>query len=98
MIQTCLNHRHLTYDFCFHCPKKGKDLDCPEYLADAHYKTRQTGERDKPLLPVPLQSRAELGLSAESYSRVVLLQNVRSISEPFLPRPNFLERFRRSQR
>lgn len=34
----------------------------------------------------------------ESYSRVVLLQNVRSILEPFLPRPNFLERFRRSQR
>src|SRR5512146_1895063 len=26
---------------------------------------RQTGERDTPIIPVPLQSRAELGLSAD---------------------------------
>ena len=36
---------------------------------------------------------------SESYSRpVVLLQNVRSKVEPMLPRPDFLERFRRYQR
>jgi hypothetical protein len=35
----------------------------------------------------------------ESYSKpVVLLQNVRSKVEPMLPRPDFLERFRRYQK
>lgn len=37
MIQQCINYRNLTYDFCFKCPKNGRDLDCPEYLADLEY-------------------------------------------------------------
>lgn len=40
MIPTCLNHRQMTYDFCRNCP--GRDLDCPEYLADIEHYTRQT--------------------------------------------------------
>jgi len=31
MIQTCLNHRQMTYDWCRNC--NAKDLDCPEYLS-----------------------------------------------------------------
>ena len=65
MTNQCLNHRYITYDCCRNC--KNQSVRCPEYLSDVNY-TRQTGKLDKVLLPVPLQSSAELGSSAESYN------------------------------
>ena len=106
----CLNHRRMTFDFCRHC--RGYDIDCPEYLSDIEHtrqtkpKAEQLDEHECRILGLNSETKNSITDSfmlkdktAESYSRpVVLLQNVRSKVEPMLPRPDFLERFRRYQR
>jgi hypothetical protein len=49
--------------------------------------------------PVLRKNDAVSRIDGETYSRpVVLLQNIRSKIEPMIARPDFLERFYRSQR
>lgn len=97
MIPTCLNHRQMTYDFCRSCPH-GRDLDCPEYLADIEH-TRQMEEdnsRNK-------NSLISGGQAPRTYSaeKPFYLGHVDLMRETVLPKVNarmFMSRFRRSQR
>ena len=62
----CLNHRNLTYDFCYHC--KNQSTRCPEYLSDVH--TRQTKPNENSLFSSASDSPPirEKDKTAESYN------------------------------
>jgi hypothetical protein len=110
MTNICLNHKRTTYDFCRDC--KGYEIDCPEYLSDIEH-TRKSPRVEK-LVEIPdyetangvvryadakADNSSNIRTHSESYSKpVVLLQNIRSKIEPMIARPDFLERFYRSQR
>ena len=95
MIQTCLNHRQMTYDFCRDC--RGRDIECPEYLADIEY-SRQTKQRSStPELVKDGENRLSLDKTAE---KPFYLGHVDLMRETVLPKVNariFLSRFRRSE-
>jgi hypothetical protein len=90
MIPQCLNHRQITWDFCRNC--NGRDLDCPEYLADLeHFKTRQT----KPVSSSYLTQSS--GVTRQDKNAEKPFYFSHNQNEPSKPNYRmFLSRFRRS--
>jgi len=109
MIQTCLNHRQMTYDWCRNC--NAKDLDCPEYLSDIEH-ARKSPRAEK-LDEMPDYETANgvstcksmkeettvplRGTHCGSYSRPVEFRRLNLLEAQATTR-HFLERFRRYQR
>ena len=92
MIPSCLNHRQMTYDWCRSCPN-GRDLDCPEYLADLeHFKPNYTRNRSSGAVTHTNEDTV-LRTPSESYSikrkdRIIypFYQSHQTIKEPKLPK------------